>query len=124
MASPTHTYGAPALGFHRLRAAYPIDTRNIAMPTMRTASGELNPVKPTSSARVKATLLDGATFAIETTKSPQRLTAFAFRPTVSWESVTAATEIPPCAGSSSGDRVRSSDWILVNILDFGSSSVN
>jgi hypothetical protein len=27
------------------------------------------------------------------------LTAFAFRPTVSWESVTAATEIPPCAGA-------------------------
>src|SRR6266480_817565 len=106
MASPTHTYGAPALGFHRLRAAYPIDTRNIAMPTMRTASGELNPVKATSSASVKATLLDGATFAIETTKSPQRLTAFAFRPTVSWDSVTAATETLPAPARHSRDRVR------------------
>jgi hypothetical protein len=53
----------------------------MAMPVTRTASGETWPAKETSRARVYATLLEGATFAIETTKSPHKLTAFSLKPT-------------------------------------------
>src|SRR5579871_6583015 len=81
-----------------------MEARNIANPTIRTASGEAEPVKPTSRARVKATLLDGATLAIETTKSPHRVTAFAFRPTGSCDSLTETTAVPPPTLARTSDR--------------------
>src|SRR5579859_4247688 len=81
-----------------------MEARNIANPTIRTASGEAEPVKPTSRARVKATLLDGATLAIETTKSPHRFTAFAFRPTGSCDSLTETTAVPPSTLARMSDR--------------------
>src|SRR5579859_5569504 len=81
-----------------------MEARNIANPTIRTASGEAEPVKPTSRARVKATLLDGATLAIETTKSPHRFTAFAFRPTGSCDSLTETTAVPPPTLARTSDR--------------------
>src|SRR3984885_7255071 len=81
-----------------------MDTRNMANPTIRTANGEAEPVKPTSSARVKATLLEGATFATETTKSPHRFTAFAFRPTDSCDSLTETTAVPPPTLAGMSDR--------------------
>src|SRR5580704_6705036 len=81
-----------------------MDARNIANPTIRTASGEAEPVKPTSRASVKATLLDGATFATETTKSPHRFTAFAFRPTDSCDSLTETTAVPPPTLARMSDR--------------------
>src|SRR5579872_2978149 len=81
-----------------------MEARNIANPTIRTASGEAEPVKPTSRARVKATLLDGATFAIETTKSPHRFTAFAFRPTGSCDSLTETTAVSPPTLTGMSDR--------------------
>src|SRR5579863_2271888 len=81
-----------------------MEARNIANPAIRTASGEAEPVKPTSRARVKATLLDGATLAIETTKSPHRFTAFAFRPTGSCDSLTETTAVPPPTLARMSDR--------------------
>src|SRR5580658_9264392 len=55
--------------------------KNMPTPVTRTASGDTCPANATSRAKVYATLLDGATLAIETTKSPHRPTAFSFRPT-------------------------------------------
>jgi hypothetical protein len=68
----------------------------MATPVTRTASGETWPAKETSKASVYATLLDGATFAMETTKSPHKLTAFALKPT--WG---AAVAVPAANGTTS-----------------------
>src|SRR5919201_566149 len=52
-------------------------TRSIRRPATRTASGDARPEKETRRARVYATPVDGATLAIEATKSPPSVTALA-----------------------------------------------